>query len=68
MTGKIGLFILTLLVAAGCTAQPATVMATPPATAATTMAPDATLSEQEALALADRATPGRALATVEAWN
>ena len=54
MPGKIGLFILTLLVAAGCAAQPAAVMPTPPATAATTLAPGATLSEHEALALADK--------------
>jgi len=54
MTGKIGLFILALLAAAGCAAQPSTVMTTPPAAVATTRAPGATLSEQEALARADK--------------
>jgi uncharacterized protein len=50
MTRKISLFILTLMVAAGCAAQPAAVTTTAPAT----VAPAATLSAPDAVALADK--------------
>jgi uncharacterized protein len=50
MIQRIALFTLALLMAAGCTGQPATV--TPPPTAAA--APTAKMSDQEALALADK--------------
>lgn len=77
MIGKAGLFVFTLLAAAGCAAQPTTVTTTPLAAATTTplavvtttplavatitplavettTAPTTTLSEQEALALANQ--------------
>jgi dienelactone hydrolase len=51
MIQRIALFTLALLMAAGCAGQPATVMTSPPTT---TAAPAAKLSDQEALALADK--------------
>jgi hypothetical protein len=48
---KIGLFALVVVLAAGCAGQPATVTITPPTT---TAAPTAKLSDQEALALAEK--------------
>ncbi len=55
MTRKISFLVLTLMLAAGCAAQPAAVTTTAPTTAApATAASTATLSAPDAIALADR--------------